>query len=73
MVAEVSVDVEVDVVELGVGLDRFEELQAAMESAAAPATARTANRGSRGDRGLTDINDAPIVVLVNIRGLTRRS
>lgn len=69
MVAEVSVEVEVDVVGVAVGLDLFDELQAATQSAVAPAAARTANRARRGACGLTDINDSPIVVLANIRGL----
>jgi hypothetical protein len=45
VVVEVTVEVEVDV---DGGLDLFDEPHAAMDRAAAPATAQTANRVSRG-------------------------
>ncbi|MEY8016754.1 hypothetical protein [Mycobacterium servetii] len=63
-------DVEVDV-DVDVELDLFDEVQAAMESAVAPVTAKTANRVSRGDCGLTDINVSPILVWHQRKGFTR--
>jgi len=44
-----------------VGLDLFDELHAATDSAVTPVTARIANRASRGVCELADINVSPIV------------
>ncbi len=57
--------------ELGddVGLDWFDEPHAAMDSAAAPVTARTANRASRGMWELADINVSPFVSCAQRTGL----
>ncbi|MGZ4586174.1 MAG: hypothetical protein ACXVYI_17910 [Mycobacterium sp.] len=69
VVVEVTteVDVDVDVV----GLDLFDELHAAMDTAVAPVTARIANRVSRGVGQLADINVSPIMVGPNEMGVTR--
>ncbi|KKC03460.1 hypothetical protein AWC17_08110 [Mycobacterium nebraskense] len=71
VVVEVTteVDVDVDVV----GLDLLDELQAAMDSAVTPVTAKTATRVRQGVGQLTDINSSPIVVGPNGMGITRRS
>jgi hypothetical protein len=59
VVVDVTVDVEVDVVE---GLDLFDEPHAATDKAVAPVTARMANRVRRGVLELTGIKLSPIVV-----------
>jgi hypothetical protein len=55
-----------------VGLELFDELHAAMDSAATPVTANIANRASGGVRERADINVSPIVV-VPTNGCTRWS